>query len=92
VYPPLRPTPEGSGSERDFKHNAKKRKPTLNTSTMKKTLKKLSLGLAFVLFFFASACSEIDVTPQSGGEDDDTPIIIPPKPRPNSVTDSLQIG
>ncbi len=59
---------------------------------MKKTLKKLSLGLAFVLFFFASACSEIDVTPQSGGEDDDTPIIIPPKPRPNSVTDSLQIG
>jgi len=71
----------------------KKLNPTLNTRTMKKTLKKLAVGLTFVVFVFASACSEIDVTPQGGGDDDDEPIVItPPKPKSTSAADSVQIG
>lgn len=44
-----------------------------------KTLKRLPLLLAFVVTIFAASCTEVAVEPV-GTEDDNGPIIIPPKP------------
>lgn len=45
-----------------------------------KTLKKLPFLLAFVVTLFAAACTDIDVRPSGGGDDEDEPIIIRPTP------------
>jgi hypothetical protein len=60
---------------------------------MKKTLKKLPILLALVFTLFAASCSDIEVEPV-GTDDEDTPIIIPPKPPTQSTasSDSLTIG
>lgn len=43
-----------------------------------KNLKKLPILLALIVTILASACTEIDVTPQNG-EPDEPPIVIAPK-------------
>jgi hypothetical protein len=62
---------------------------------MKTALKRLPLILAFVATVLVSACSEIDVNPRGDGDDDDTPIILKPKPpgsNGQSAMDSVSIG
>lgn len=58
-----------------------------------KNLKKLPILLAVVFALLAAACTEIDVTPRTEGEDDTPPIIIYPK-KGNSTApaDTLSIG
>ncbi|HEY9488707.1 MAG TPA: hypothetical protein VIQ51_10250 [Chryseosolibacter sp.] len=58
-----------------------------------KNLKKLPILLAVVFALLASACSEIDVTPRTDGEDEDPPIIIYPKKTSSpTAADTLNIG
>ncbi len=62
---------------------------------MKNTLKRLPILLALVVTILVSACSEIDVNPRGDGDDDDTPIILKPKPpgsNGQSAMDSVSIG
>ena len=62
---------------------------------MKTALKRLPIILALVATVIVSACSEIDVNPRGDGEDDDTPIILKPKPpgsQSQSSADTVSIG
>jgi hypothetical protein len=43
-----------------------------------KTLKRLSILMAFLCTILVSACTEDEVNPRGGGEDDNPPIIIRP--------------
>lgn len=56
-----------------------------------KKLTKLSLVLAFVCTLFASACSDIDVTPRGGGEDEDPIIIVQPPKSSSQSSDSTAV-
>jgi hypothetical protein len=47
---------------------------------MKKTLKRLPVILALAATILVSACSEIEVNPRGDGDEEETPIIIKPKP------------
>lgn len=57
-----------------------------------KKLKKLPLALAFVCTLFASACSDIDVTPRGGGDDEEPIIIVPPKQNSQSSDTTAVLG
>lgn len=48
--------------------------------------------MAVLCAIVVSACSEIDVNPRGGGEDETPPIIIRPKPKSTNAPDSLNIG
>lgn len=59
---------------------------------MKKTLKRLPILLAFICTVLVSACSEIDVNPRGGGDDDEPPIVIKPRSSNPLVADTTDIG
>ena len=61
---------------------------------MKKTLRRLPVLLAVACTLFAASCSDIEVEPV-GTDDEDNPIVIPPKPpapKTAVAVDSVTIG
>lgn len=75
--------PASAGERKGDENTRRKTLPTLNTSTMKKTLKRLPILLAVICTLLVSACSEIEVNPRGDGDDDEPPIIIVPQPPQN---------
>jgi hypothetical protein len=57
-----------------------------------KKLKKLPIFLALIVTIFASACTEIEVDPRGHGDDDTSPIVLPPPTKSQTASDTTSIG